>query len=102
MTRQITKPVGAARSDRQTTTRSVSVSYQRHIAAPRALFAAPRALFAAPPVDLTTLVIAEAIRRRAQAEIQREALRDSVYEMPVSQERNYERGADTYPSDADE
>ncbi|MFM0391623.1 hypothetical protein [Paraburkholderia phytofirmans] len=95
MTRQITKPVGAARSDRQTTTRSVSVSYQRHIAA-------PRALFAAPPVDLTTLVIAEAIRRRAQAEIQREALRDSVYEMPVSQERNYERGADTYPSDADE
>ncbi|MFM0054378.1 hypothetical protein PQR64_02050 [Paraburkholderia phytofirmans] len=95
MTRQITKPVGAARSDRQTTTRSVSVSYQR-------LIAAPRALFAAPPVDLTTLVIAEAIRRRAQAEIQREALRDSVYEMPVSQERNYERGADTYPSDADE
>ncbi|MFC6313358.1 hypothetical protein E2553_32165 [Paraburkholderia dipogonis] len=95
MTRQITKPAGTARSDRQTTTRSVGVSYQRHNAA-------PRALFATPPVDLTTLVIAEAIKRRAQAELQREALRDSVYEMPVSRERNYERGADVDPSDADE
>lgn len=95
MTRQITKLAGIARSDRQTTTHSVGVSYQRHIAA-------PRALFAAPPVDLTTLVIAEAIKRRAQAEIQREALRDSVYEMPVSRERNYERGADVDPSDTDE
>lgn len=95
MTRQITKPAGTARSDRQTTTHSVNVSYQR-------LIAAPHALFAAPPVDLTTLVIAEAIKRRAQAEIQREALRDSAYEMPVSRERNYERGADVYPSDADE
>jgi len=95
MTRQIAKPAGIAWSDHQTTTYSVGVSYQRHIAA-------PRALFAAPPVDLTTLVIAEAIKRRAQAEIQREALRDSVYEMPVSRERNYERGADVDPSDADE
>lgn len=95
MTRQITKPAGAVRPVRQSTTHSVGVSYQRHIAA-------PRALFAVAPVDLTTLVIAEAIKRRAQAEIQREALRDSVYEMPVSQERNYERGADIHPSDADD
>ncbi|REE21953.1 MULTISPECIES: hypothetical protein [unclassified Paraburkholderia] len=95
MTRQITKPAGTVRPVRQSTTHSVGVFYQRHIAA-------PRALFAAAPVDLTTLVIAEAIKRRAQAEIQREALRDSVYEMPVSQERNYERGADIHPSDADD
>ena len=95
MTRQIIKPADAARSDRQTTTHSAGVSYQRHIAA-------PRALFAAPPTDLLRLVIAEAIKRKAQAEIQREALRDAMYEMPVSQERNYDRGADIHSSDADE
>ncbi|MFM0627103.1 hypothetical protein [Paraburkholderia xenovorans] len=95
MTRQFTKPAGTAQSACQTTVYSTDVAYQRHIAA-------PRALFAAPPVDLTTLVIAEAIKRRAQAELQREALRDSVYEMPVSRERNYERGADIYPSDSEE
>lgn len=95
MTRQFIKPAGMARSARQTPVCSTDVAYRRHLAA-------PRALFATPPVDLTTLVIAEAIRRRAQAEIQREALRDWAYEMPVSQERNYERGADIHPSDSDE
>ena len=54
--------------------------------------AASRQLFAAPPVDLTTLVIAEEIRRKAQAELQREVLRDTAYryDMPVRQERNNE------------
>jgi hypothetical protein len=95
MTRQFARPAGTAQSARQTTVYATDLTYRRHSAA-------PRALFAAPPVDLTTLVIAEAIKRRAQAEMQREALRDAAYEMPVSRERNYERGADIQPSDADE
>ncbi|MDR6417994.1 hypothetical protein [Paraburkholderia phenoliruptrix] len=53
----------------------------------RAYVGARRAWFAAPPVDLMTLVIADAIKRRAQAEIQRPALRDA-YELPVAQERD--------------
>ncbi|WOD15711.1 hypothetical protein [Paraburkholderia kirstenboschensis] len=56
----------------------------------RAHAGAPRALFAAPPVDLLTLVIADAMKRKAQAEIQRPALHDA-YEMPVSHDRNYDR-----------
>lgn len=91
MTRQFARPAGTAQSARQTTVYATDLTYRRHSAA-------PRALFAAPPVDLTTLVIAEAIKRRAQAEMQREA----AYEIPVSRERNYERGADIQPSDADE
>jgi hypothetical protein len=59
----------------------------------RACAGMQRALFAAPPVDLLTLVIADAIKRREQAEIQRPALRDA-YELPVSQERNADRDAD--------
>jgi hypothetical protein len=58
----------------------------------RAHAGAPRALFAAPPVDLLTLVIADAMKRKAQAEIQRPALHDA-YEMPVSHERNCDRDA---------
>jgi hypothetical protein len=95
MTRQIIKPAGAARSDRPISAQSAGLSYQRRSAAPRALFAAPTA-------DLLTLVIADAIKRRAQAEIQREVLRDSAYEMPVARERNYQHGADLHPFDSDE
>jgi hypothetical protein len=103
MTRQITRPTGTARFDDRidmrspahSTAHSSGAAYQRHIAA-------PRALFAVPPIDLTALVIAEAIKRKAQAELQREALRDSVYEMPVSRDKNYDRDADVHPSDADE
>ena len=91
----ISKPAAATRLDHQTTARATRFSYQRHVGA-------PRALFATPPTDLLTLVIAEAIRRKAQAEIQREALRDAMYEMPVAPERNYERSADIYPSDSDD
>ena len=93
MIRQITKPAGTAPGS-SNHVYSTDVAYQRHIAA-------PRALFATPPVDLPTLVIAEAIKR-AQAELQREELRDSVYEMPVSQERNNGRGAGEHPADPDE
>lgn len=92
MTRHF-KPAGAAQPERQTTVRSVGTVYQRHVAV-------PRALFTAPPPDLLTLVIAEAIKRKAQAEIQREALSEAMYEMPVSPERNHDRGADIRPVDS--
>ncbi|AXL49441.1 hypothetical protein DSC91_001256 [Paraburkholderia caffeinilytica] len=86
----ISKPA-ALRLDRRTTV----LSYQR-------LVAGPRTLFATPPVDLLTLVIAEAQKRKAQAEIQREVLRDTLYEIPVSPERGYERNANIGPSDPDD
>ncbi|HEX7910225.1 MAG TPA: hypothetical protein VF534_19345 [Paraburkholderia sp.] len=94
MNEQIIK-LTAVRSDRQSAARPAGVSYQRHLAA-------PRALFAAPPVDLLTLVIAEAVKRRAQAEIQREALRDAMYEMPVAPDRHHGYAPDINPLDADE
>jgi hypothetical protein len=71
------------------------LSYRRH-------FARQQPWFAAPSADLLTLVIAEAIKRKAQAEIQRDVLRDGIYEMPVSSERGQDRGADIYPSDPDD
>ncbi|MFM0294698.1 MULTISPECIES: hypothetical protein [Paraburkholderia] len=89
------KRAGTAQPAHEVTARSVGAVYQRHLAA-------PRAMFAAPPADLLTLVIAEAIKRKAQAEIQREALRDAMYEMPASPDRYHDRGADIRPSDSDE
>lgn len=53
-------------------------------------------------INLQTLVIAEAIKRKAQAEIRRDVLHEALYEMPVSPERNHEREADRHPSDHDE
>jgi hypothetical protein len=63
-----------------------------------------RALLASPSVDLQTLVIAEAIRRKAQAELQREAQREAAYayEMPVSPGQNHDRGERVQPVDFDE
>jgi hypothetical protein len=95
MSKQIIKPTAAARSDRQIAAGPAGVAWQRHIAA-------PRALFAAPPVDLLTLVIAEAVKRRAQAEIQREALRDAAYDMPAAPERQHGYVPDMGSSDDDE
>lgn len=94
MKTQTSNAAAAARLDRRTTACTDTFSYRRHVAA-------PRALFAAPPPDLLTLVIAEAVKRKAQAEIQRDVLRESLYEMPVSPERNgdRERGADIQPAD---
>lgn len=91
---RISKPA-ASRLDRQTTAHSAGLSYQRHVAA-------PRALFATPPVDLLTLVIAEAIKRRAHPEIQGGELRDALYEIPGSFERGHDRGADIHPRDPDD
>lgn len=86
---------GPARAPRraQSATSATAATSATRSAAPvvrlryRAYLGARRAGFAAPSVDLMTLVIADAIKRRAQAEIQRPALRDAC-ELPVAQERN--------------
>ncbi|WP_236002128.1 hypothetical protein [Paraburkholderia elongata] len=90
----ISKPV-ALRLDHHTTAHGAGLTYQRH-------FARQRPLFAAPSADLLTLVIAEAMKRKAQAEIQRDVLRETIYEIPVSPERGRDRTADIYRSDPDE
>ncbi|RKE38754.1 hypothetical protein B0G76_5105 [Paraburkholderia sp. BL23I1N1] len=90
----ISKPV-ASRPDHHTAAHGAGLSYQRH-------FGRQRTLFAAPSSDLFTLVIAEAMKRNAQAEIQRDALRDAMYEMPVSPERDHDWTADISPSDPGE
>lgn len=89
------KLAGATRSAQGTAARSDVAAYRRHVAAPRALFAAPQA-------DLLTLVIADAIKRKAQAEIQRDALREALYEMPAPQDHGHDRRPDLHPSDFDE
>jgi hypothetical protein len=78
-------------------TRASGVAYRRRITA-------SAQLFATPPVDLTTLVIAQEIKRKAQAELQREVLRDTVYQydMPVSRERNDERNGWNTPAESDQ
>lgn len=77
--------------------RTGSIEYRRHVSA-------SSTLFATPPVDLTTLVIAQEIKRKAQAERQRDVLRDTAYQydMPVSRERNDERSNGINPSDSDQ
>jgi hypothetical protein len=86
----------ALRPDHHITAHGAGLYYRR-------LVARPRTVFAAPAPDLLTLVIAEAIKRKAQAEIQREGLRDSVFEMPVAPERREDRSTNTpYPADPDE
>jgi hypothetical protein len=92
--KMISKPV-ASRLDHHTTAHGAGLSFRPHLAL-------QRPLFAAPTVDLHTLVIAEAMKRKAQAEIQREVLRDAIYETPISPERGHDRAADIYPSDPDE
>lgn len=89
----ISKPA-PLRLRRHTTAQGSGISYERH-------FAAPRVVFAAQSVDLQTLVIVEAMKRKAQAEIQRDVLRDAMYEIPVSPERGHDRGTDIHPSDPD-
>ncbi|RDK03365.1 hypothetical protein [Paraburkholderia lacunae] len=82
-------------TDRGADLRGTDLSYQR-------CFAPPRALFAAPPPDLLTLVIAEAMQRKVQAELQREALRDAMYEIPASAGRGCDRDPDVRRPDPDE
>jgi hypothetical protein len=66
------------------------------------LFAAPPAAhLAAPPADLLTLVIADALKRKTQVEIQRSELRDA-YEMPVPRDGNRDRDADIRRRESEE
>lgn len=67
----------------------------------RALSALRRPMSAAAPVDLSTLVIADALKRKAQAEIQRDTLRDALYEMPPTSGPN-EAWRDHREHDADQ
>ncbi|MGF6770751.1 hypothetical protein P3T18_003230 [Paraburkholderia sp. GAS199] len=97
---RINKP-GALRMDRRVA-REAFCDEPSGAFAWKRIQAAPRALFATPPVDLTTLVIADAIKRKQQAELQREALRDALYEIPASPGRGHERGADIRPLDPDD
>ena len=105
MKAQICKPVAIGRLDGRRADGvsgwSSGLSYRRHVAGSRAL---SRTLFASSCVDLQTLVIAETIRRRAQAELQREAQREEAhaYEMPVSPGQNHDRGERIRPTVFDE
>ncbi|MFL9882611.1 hypothetical protein PQR68_12080 [Paraburkholderia agricolaris] len=90
----ISKPA-ALRLNHQNTAHGAGFFYSRH-------FAQQQSLVAAPSADLLTLVIAEAIKRKAQAEIQRDVLREAIYEIPVLPERDHDRGAAIYPADPDD
>ncbi|MFM0037037.1 hypothetical protein PQQ53_19130 [Paraburkholderia strydomiana] len=98
MKKTICEPDAVARPDPFAGAGATGLSYRRRVAARR------RALFAASPVDVMALVVAEALRRKAQAEIRRDALRDALYEMPASPEWNtdHERDAQIRPTEFDE
>ncbi|NKJ49997.1 hypothetical protein CIC12_25345 [Burkholderia sp. SG-MS1] len=89
MKKRIREPDAVVRTDPFPGAGASGLSYRRRVAARR------RALFAESPVDVMTLVVAEALRRKAQAEIRRDALRDALYEMPVSPERHTDHERDT-------
>jgi hypothetical protein len=85
MKKLICEPAVAVRSDHRSIAGATGLSWRGYVAV------VPRARFATPPVDLVTLVVAEALKRKAQAEIQRDRLRDALYEMPAPDERQHER-----------
>ena len=97
MKTQIRKQVVVGRLDGRGVDGVSGLSYRRHVAG-------SRALFASASVDLQTLVIAEAMRRKAQAELQQEAQREAAYayEMPVSPGQNHDRGERIQPIDFDD
>ncbi|APA88783.1 hypothetical protein BJG93_26150 [Paraburkholderia sprentiae WSM5005] len=76
-----------------------ALTYRQYVSASRARFFAQ----AGSSVDLLTLVVAQALERRAQAEIRRDVLRDALYEMPAHTERSaaYHRDDDEADGDAD-
>ncbi|HEX7933246.1 MAG TPA: hypothetical protein VF573_09245 [Paraburkholderia sp.] len=93
----ISGPACAPRHDQPATARDTKVArlrYQLHVGP-------QRAWFATPSVDLLTLVIADAIKRKTQAEIQRPALHDA-YETPVPRDRNGERDEDIRRRESDD
>ena len=79
--------------------RVTGLNYRRYVAASRVGFFTQ---MAGSSVDLLTLVVAEALARRAQAEIHRDLLRDALYELPACAERraSYQRDDDETDGDA--
>ncbi|MCC8395279.1 hypothetical protein LJ656_22075 [Paraburkholderia sp. MMS20-SJTR3] len=65
-------------------------SYRRYVTASRARFFAQSA---ASSVDLLALVVADALRRKTEAELRHELLRDALYEMPPRRPRDEDGGA---------
>jgi len=78
--------------------RARGLAYRRHVVASRARFFGEARVAS---VDLLTLVVADALKRKAQAEIRRDLLRDALYEMPPARERQAEPD-ERRPSDDDE
>jgi len=80
MKQSICKPAAAIATGFSRDSGVPALNYRRHPVASRARFFAD----AHPSsVDLLTLVVAEALKRKAQAEICRDVLRDALYEMPA-------------------
>lgn len=94
MKKLICQPVPAERLDQRAAASATGFYYRR-----RAL---RRTRFAAPSANLPTLVVAEALRRKAQAERQRDVLRNALYDMPVPSGRNHDGGTQIQPNDSDE
>ncbi|SMG56142.1 hypothetical protein [Paraburkholderia susongensis] len=95
MKQQIRKPA----AERATGVSGASgLTYRRYVAASRARFFAQAH---ASSVDLLTLVVAEALKRKAQAEIRRDVLRDALYEMPAGRGRDRERDMPRQPAEGD-
>ncbi|OLL28530.1 hypothetical protein BTH42_27640 [Burkholderia sp. SRS-W-2-2016] len=69
---------------------ATALGYRRHVAASRARFFAQSA---ASSVDLLALVVADALRRKSQAELRHELLRDALYEMPPRRPRDEDGNA---------
>ena len=70
---------------------ATGLTYRRYVAASRARFFAQSA---GASVDLLTLLVAEALERRAQAELRRDVLRDALYDLPVRAESGAARQRD--------
>jgi hypothetical protein len=98
MKQPICKSAAANAAGLSTAAGAPGLSYRRHLAASRARFFAGAH---ASSVDLLTLVVAEALKRKAQAEIRRDVLRDALYEMPVGSGRERERDGARTPADDD-
>lgn|GEM_PF-1827457 len=79
--------------------RARGLVWRRHVVASRARFFAEARVSS---VDLLTLVVADALRRKAQAEIRRDLLRDALYEMPPACGRQAERDVRRPSEDDDE
>jgi hypothetical protein len=98
MKQLICKPAAAHASGLSSGSSAPELSYRRHLAASRARFFAGAN---ASSVDLLTLVVAEALKRKAQAEIRRDVLRDALYEMPAGAGREHERDGVRRPAYGD-